>query len=109
MISHADWVINVLASLVKTTNSMTSSNVTGAKKNGVNMKDLQILAEAAGRITLQQPNIAEQPATTQTTQPIKSANQNPHMQTNIHPIIVRLQHSPRLNKLGNPRTRQLRN
>ena len=44
-ITHADKLINVMARLAKTVERMTGRNTKLAKKNGVNMKDLTILAE----------------------------------------------------------------
>ena len=46
------------------------------------MKDLQSLASAAARITAANPEIAEQHATPEISQPVQSANRNPNMRLN---------------------------
>ena len=54
------------------------------------MKDLQLLAETARRITVDHLDIAGQCVTIEISQPIRSANRNPHMQTDSHPVIEQL-------------------
>ena len=61
-ISHTDYVINALGSFVNSIKSMTKGATADAKKNGVNMKDLQQLAEVTSKITTKLPDIAEHPA-----------------------------------------------
>ena len=82
VLTHGDRVINALARLVKNVNEMTGKNLTLTKKNGVNMKDLQSLASATARITAANPEIAEQHAPPEISQPVRSANRNPNMRLN---------------------------
>ena len=77
---------------------MTKRNTALAKNNGANLKDMTILAKTAAHITAEHPEIAGQRATTEISQPVRSANPNPHMRTNSHPVIEQLQRSVRLNK-----------
>ena len=81
-----------MAQFVKRINKMTGKNTALTKKNGVNMKHLQALANAAASITAAHPEIAEQ-----ISQPVLSANQNPNMRLN--PPIEHLRRSPRLNNI----------
>ena len=69
VIKHGDRVINALAWFVKSIERMATRNTILAKKNGVNMKDLTRLAQMAARITATHPEIAEQRATTEISQP----------------------------------------
>ena len=87
VITHADRVINAMAQFVKRINEMTGKNTALTKKNGVNMKQLQALANAAASITAAHPEIAQQ-----ISPPVLSANQNPNMQLN--PPIEHLRRSP---------------
>ena len=96
VIKHLDPVINALARFVNRLDAMTGKNTTLAKENGMNMKDLKLLANAAAHITAAHPEIAEQRAPIEISQPIRSANCNPHMRLN--PVIEQLRRSPRLNK-----------
>ena len=96
VITHGDQAINALARLVKRVDKMTGKNTALTKKNGVNMKDLQSLASVAARITAANPEIAEQRAPPEISQPVRSANRNPNMHLNS--VIEHLQRSPRLNK-----------
>ena len=98
VIRHADRVINAMAWFVKTVDGMTRNSTTLAKKNEANMKDLKLLAKTAGHITSDHPEIAGQRVTTEISQPIRSANRNPHIQTDSHPVIKQLRRASRLNK-----------
>ena len=62
------------------------------------MKNLQILTKTAACITAEHPEIVGQRVTTEISQPINSANRNPHMRTVSHPVIEQLQRSPCLDK-----------
>ena len=87
-ISHADCVINALGAFVNSIKSMTKGATAGAKKNGVNMKDLHQLAEVTSRITTNLPDIAECPA--------PSTRPNPLSMVYNKPTIELLRRSPRL-------------
>ena len=93
---HGDQVINALARYVNRLDAMTEKNTALVKKNGVNMRDLKLLANAPARITAAHLEIVEQRAPTEISQPVRSANRNPHMRSN--PAIEHLRRSPRLNK-----------
>ena len=85
-----------MAHLANLIDSMTKGATTGAMKNGVNMQDLQQLAEVTKRITAQQPGIAtnlapEEPRST-------SSNPHPLSPTNAPPI-KHLRQSLRLQEL----------
>ena len=87
-----------MSRFAKTVERMTKRNTKLAKKNGVNMKDLTILAETTARIVADHPEIAGQQAVPELSQPVRSANRNSHMRTDSHPVIEQIQRSLRLNK-----------
>ena len=68
--------------------SMTKGATAGAAKNGVNMKDLQHLAEVMSKITTQLPDIAERPALFNCPNPLELVYNQP--------TIELLRRSPRL-------------
>ena len=61
-VSHGDRVTRALASFVEAIKSMTKGATAGAAKAGVNMKDLEQLAEVTSRLTAQQQDLARLPA-----------------------------------------------
>ena len=69
VITYEYQVINALARFAKSVDKMTGKNTALTKTNGVNMKDLQSLANAAARITVAHSKIAEQRAPPEISQP----------------------------------------
>ena len=91
-VSHGDRVTRALASFVEAVKSMTKGATAGATKAGVNMKDLEQLAEVTSRLTAQQPELARLPAP----RTMPQDNKIPLSLANKQPSDDPLRRSPRL-------------